>query len=40
MCISSQNPLDVNREYFPANTRVAVDGAIAGAATVTVDGDF
>ena len=40
MCISSQNPLDVNREYFPANTRVAVDGAIAGAATVTVAGDF
>ena len=40
MCISSQNPLDVNREYFPANTRIAVDGAIAGAAEVTVAGDF
>jgi hypothetical protein len=40
MCISSQNPLDVNKDYFPANTRVAVDGAIAGTATVTVAGDF
>ena len=34
MCISSQNPLDVNKDYFPANTRVAVDGAIAGSAPI------
>merc|ERR1711935_510382 len=40
MCISSQKPLDVNKDYFPANTRVAYDGAIAGAAEVTVAGDF
>jgi len=40
MCISSQNPLDVNKDYFPANTRVAYDGAIAGAAEVTVASDF
>ena len=40
MCISSQNPLDVNKDYFPANTRLAKDGAIAGTATVTYAGDF
>ena len=40
MCISSQNSLDVNKDYFPANTRVAYDGAIAGAAEVTVASDF
>ena len=40
MCISSQNPLDVNKDYFPANTRVAQDGAIAGTAEVTFAGAF
>jgi hypothetical protein len=30
----------VNKDYFPANTRVAYDGAIAGAAEVTVASDF
>ena len=40
MCISSQNPLDVNRDYFPANTRLAKDGAIAGTAEVTFASAF
>jgi hypothetical protein len=30
----------VNKDYFPANTRVAYDGAIAGAAEVTVASEF
>jgi len=30
----------VNKDYFPANTRIAYDGAIAGAAEVTVASDF
>ena len=30
----------MNKDYFPANTRVAYDGAIAGAAEVTVASDF
>lgn len=30
----------MNKDYFPANTRVAYDGAIAGAAEVTVASEF